>query len=46
VNGEEALLVSHLSAFSFIGADNVKGTSFQKPMQSLKMILKECHEAL
>jgi len=29
VNGEEALLVSHLSAFSFIGADNVKGTSFQ-----------------
>ena len=29
VNGEEALLVSHLSAFSFIGADNVEGTSFQ-----------------
>jgi len=29
VNGEEALLVSHLSAFSFIGADHVEGTSFQ-----------------
>jgi len=29
VNSEEALLVSHLSAFSFIGADHVEGTSFQ-----------------
>jgi len=29
VNGEEALLVSHLSAFSFIEADNIEGTSFQ-----------------
>ena len=29
VSGEEALLVSHLSAFSFIGADETKGTSFQ-----------------
>jgi len=29
VNGEEALLVSHLSAFTFIGADHVEGTSFQ-----------------
>ncbi|XP_039684985.1 uncharacterized protein [Medicago truncatula] len=29
VNGEEALLVSHLSSFSFIGADNVEGTPFQ-----------------
>jgi len=30
VNGEEALLVSHLSAFSFIGADSVERTSFQE----------------
>ncbi|XP_039683803.1 uncharacterized protein [Medicago truncatula] len=29
VNGEEALLVSHLSSFSFIGADDVEGTPFQ-----------------
>jgi hypothetical protein len=29
VNGEEALLVSQLSSFSFIGADSVEGTSFQ-----------------
>jgi len=29
VNGEGALLVSHLSAFSFIGADNIEGTPFQ-----------------
>ena len=29
VSGEEALLVSHLSAFSFIGADETEGTSFQ-----------------
>jgi len=29
MSGEEALLVSHLSAFSFIGADETKGTSFQ-----------------
>jgi hypothetical protein len=29
VNGEEALLVSHLSAFSFISADGLDGTSFQ-----------------
>jgi hypothetical protein len=29
VNGEEALLVSHLSAFSFISADGSDGTSFQ-----------------
>jgi len=29
VNGEEALLVSHLPTFSFIGADSVEGTSFQ-----------------
>jgi len=29
VNGEGALLVSHLSAFSFIGADSIEGTSFQ-----------------
>ena len=29
VNGEETLLVSHLSSFSFIGADSVEGTSFQ-----------------
>jgi len=29
VNGEEALLVSHLSAFSFIWADSTEGTSFQ-----------------
>lgn len=29
VNGEEALLVSHLSSFSFIKADSVEGTSFQ-----------------
>jgi len=28
VNGEGALLVSHLSAFSFIGADSIKGTPF------------------
>ncbi|WJX45728.1 hypothetical protein P8452_32589 [Trifolium repens] len=29
VNGEEALLVSHLSAFSFISADGLDGTPFQ-----------------
>ncbi|GAU43712.1 hypothetical protein TSUD_179950 [Trifolium subterraneum] len=29
VNGEEALLVSHLSAFSYIGADVEDGTAFQ-----------------
>jgi hypothetical protein len=29
VNGEEALLVSHLSAFSFISAEGLDGTSFQ-----------------
>jgi len=29
VNGEGTLLVSHLSAFSFIGTDSVEGTSFQ-----------------
>ncbi|GAU21751.1 hypothetical protein TSUD_328760 [Trifolium subterraneum] len=29
VNGEEALLVSHLSAFSFISADGMDDTSFQ-----------------
>ncbi|XP_028208435.1 uncharacterized protein LOC114391656 [Glycine soja] len=29
VSGEEALLVSHLSAFSFIGADETEGTFFQ-----------------
>ncbi|GAU31738.1 hypothetical protein TSUD_146250 [Trifolium subterraneum] len=29
VNGEEALLVSHLSAFSYIGADVEDGTTFQ-----------------
>ncbi|XP_039687896.1 uncharacterized protein [Medicago truncatula] len=29
VNGEEALLVSHLSSFLFIGADSVEGTPFQ-----------------
>src|SRR6266487_2660177 len=29
VNGEEALLVSHLSAFSYISADVRDGTSFQ-----------------
>jgi len=29
VNGEEALLVSHFSAFSLIGAGGVQGTSFQ-----------------
>jgi len=29
VNGEEALLVSHLSAFSFIGADSAERTLFQ-----------------
>jgi hypothetical protein len=29
VNGEEALLVSHLSAFSFISVDGSDGTSFQ-----------------
>lgn len=29
VNGKEALLVSHLSSFSFIGADSVEGTPFQ-----------------
>ncbi|GAU46907.1 hypothetical protein TSUD_299580 [Trifolium subterraneum] len=29
VEGEQALLVSHLSTFSFIGADNVDGTQFQ-----------------
>jgi hypothetical protein len=29
VSGEEALLVSHLSAFSYISADGVDGTSFQ-----------------
>ncbi|WJX45412.1 hypothetical protein P8452_32294 [Trifolium repens] len=29
VSGEEALLVSHLSAFSFISAGDVDGTSFQ-----------------
>jgi len=29
VNGEGALLVSHLPAFSFIGADSIEGTPFQ-----------------
>jgi len=29
VNGESALLVSHLSAFSYIGGSNTKGSSFQ-----------------
>jgi hypothetical protein len=29
VGGEQALLVSHLSSFSFIGAENVDGTAFQ-----------------
>jgi len=29
VNGEGALLVSHLLAFSFIGADSIEGTPFQ-----------------
>ena len=29
MNGEGALLVSHLSAFSFIGADSIEGTPFQ-----------------
>jgi hypothetical protein len=29
MSGEEALLVSHLSAFSYIGADDTDGTSFQ-----------------
>jgi hypothetical protein len=29
VSGEEALLVSHLSAFSYISADGADGTSFQ-----------------
>jgi len=29
VSGEEALLVSHLSAFSFIGANSTDGTTFQ-----------------
>ena len=29
VRGEEALLVRHLSAFSFIGSDTTDGTSFQ-----------------
>jgi len=29
VNGDEALLVSHLSAFSFIWADSIEGTSFK-----------------
>jgi hypothetical protein len=29
VNGEEALLISHLSNFSYIGADGSDGTSFQ-----------------
>lgn len=30
VNGEEALLVSHLSSFSFIEVDSVEGTPFQE----------------
>jgi hypothetical protein len=30
VEGEQALLVSHLSTFSFIGADDVDGSQFQK----------------
>ena len=29
MKGEEALFVSHLSAFSLIGANSVEGTSFQ-----------------
>jgi hypothetical protein len=30
VEGEQALLVSHLSTFSFIGADDVDGSQFQR----------------
>jgi hypothetical protein len=29
IEGEQALLVSHLSTFSFIGADDVDGSQFQ-----------------
>ncbi|XP_058740943.1 uncharacterized protein LOC131613274, partial [Vicia villosa] len=29
ISGEQALMVSHLSNFSFIGADDVEGTQFQ-----------------